>query len=97
FFNPWNTNEVWVTSFGNGMRLGRLSEPQPELTSITMTNPASWNLSISAASGQRIVVSVSSNLTTWQAVATNVVLDDMLDLDDASGGSPVFYRTTVSP
>jgi hypothetical protein len=23
FFNPYDTNEVWVTSFGNGMRLGR--------------------------------------------------------------------------
>jgi len=22
FFNPWNSNEVWVTSFGNGLKVG---------------------------------------------------------------------------
>ncbi|MBC8172663.1 MAG: T9SS type A sorting domain-containing protein, partial [Chitinophagales bacterium] len=22
FFNPFNTNEIWITSFGNGMRMG---------------------------------------------------------------------------
>ena len=25
FFNPFNTNEVWVSSFGNGMKMGTLS------------------------------------------------------------------------
>jgi hypothetical protein len=27
FFNPYNANEVWVTSFGNGLKLGLLSGP----------------------------------------------------------------------
>jgi photosystem II stability/assembly factor-like uncharacterized protein len=27
FFNPYNTNEVWVTSFGNGMKVGLINNP----------------------------------------------------------------------
>jgi hypothetical protein len=29
FFNPFNLNEIWVSSFGNGMRLGIQSGPLP--------------------------------------------------------------------
>ncbi|MBS1749110.1 MAG: T9SS type A sorting domain-containing protein [Bacteroidetes bacterium] len=29
FFNPYNPDEVWVTSFGNGMKLGKLSGVLP--------------------------------------------------------------------
>lgn len=29
FFNPFNTNEIWVSSFGNGLKLGSLGGPLP--------------------------------------------------------------------
>ncbi|MEP6710850.1 MAG: hypothetical protein ABJA37_00460 [Ferruginibacter sp.] len=29
FFNPYNVNEVWVTSFGNGLKMGILTGPLP--------------------------------------------------------------------
>ena len=28
FFNPYDANEIWVTSFGNGMRLGPVPPPR---------------------------------------------------------------------
>jgi hypothetical protein len=35
FFNPFNTNEMWVTSFGNGMKTGAMNPTSvTELTSI---------------------------------------------------------------
>ena len=28
FFNPYNTNEMWVSSFGNGMKMGLMTAVQ---------------------------------------------------------------------
>jgi len=36
FFNPYNANEVWVTSFGNGLRLGREAEPRPRIRDLSL-------------------------------------------------------------
>ena len=55
FFNPYDTNEIWVTSFGNGMRLGRVNEPRPVLLSMQMTNATSW-ITVQAAQGQNVAV-----------------------------------------
>jgi hypothetical protein len=29
FFNPFNTNEIWISSFGNGLKMGLLTAPLP--------------------------------------------------------------------
>jgi photosystem II stability/assembly factor-like uncharacterized protein len=95
FFNPWNTNEVWVTSFGNGMRLGRLAEPEPAITRFHPDTPS--ELTVNAASGQRIILGASTNLFQWQDTATNVVLEDTMVFTNAPAGSPIFYRARVAP
>ncbi len=53
FFNPYHKNQLWVTSFGNGMKMGTLASTatgMPEFsTSITLSvypNPGHGNISI---------------------------------------------------
>ena len=93
FFNPWNSNEVWVTSFGNGLRLGRIAEPKPELTILS----GATNLAIAAASGQRVIVSMSINLTTWQDLGTNIVLDESFAITNAATSGVQFFGARVAP
>jgi photosystem II stability/assembly factor-like uncharacterized protein len=54
FFNPYNLNEMWVTSFGNGMKIGSLLstggvEFSKEETFSIYPNPAKDVLNINAA------------------------------------------------
>jgi hypothetical protein len=93
FFNPYDSNEVWVTSYGNGMRLGRINEPQPVLN-LQRTNSTS-SLSVTAAAGQNVVVSASSNLLTWTAFATNVMYTNRIIFTDNSSNTARFFRAAV--
>ena len=93
FFNPYDPNEVWVTSFGNGMRLARISEPRPTLT-LKRTNSTS-TVSISAAPGQRIVISCSTDLQTWTPIATNVIYTNQVSVADVSSAPLRFFRATI--
>jgi hypothetical protein len=93
FFNPYNTNEIWVTSYGNGMRLGRINEPQPSLT-LQRTEPASL-VGITAALGQRIVLSASPDLNTWSPIATNVMFTGQVSVNETSSVPARFFRAQV--
>ena len=50
FFNPFKTNEVWITSFGNGLKVGNMAATGvdfvPENTARVFPNPTSHTLSI---------------------------------------------------
>jgi hypothetical protein len=94
FFNPYDTNEVWVTSFGNGMRLGRVAEPRPHLLSLQRTNSLS-TLTFSAALGQTVVLSASPDLQTWSPITTNVIYSGQVTNADTSSAPLCFYRTDV--
>ena len=96
FYNPWNTNEIWVTSFGNGLRLGRIAEPAPDVTWMEITN---GQITVQGASGQHIVVQASTNLVDWQDIGTNTVLDDTASIFDPTAASaPMrFYGVRVKP
>jgi hypothetical protein len=94
FFNPYNTNEVWVTSFGNGMRLGRVNEPRPVLRSIQRTNTTS-SVSINAAPGQRVVLSVSPDLRGWTPIGTNVMFTNQCILGETFSASVRYFRAEV--
>ncbi len=93
FFNPYDTNEVWVTSFGNGLRLGRIIEPKPALR-FQRTNTISF-VTVDAALGQRVILSVSPDLSTWAPVATNVMFTNEVIFGDVSSASTRFYRAEV--
>ena len=94
FFNPRDDNEVWVLSFGNGMRLGRVREPVPRL--LALPTPGA-SVRLQAAPGQRVVWSRSPDLTQWTDVRTNRVNQvETLFSDPAAGGmNRAFYRTRV--
>jgi photosystem II stability/assembly factor-like uncharacterized protein len=94
FFNPYDSNEVWVTSYGNGIRLGRVVEPRPKLISLQRTNATSTMI-VSAASGQRIVLSASLDLTTWTPFATNVNYSGQITATDSSTATNRFFRAEV--
>ena len=93
FFNPYDANEVWVTSFGNGMRLGRVNEPRPILR-IQMTNATPW-ITVEAAHGQKIVLTASPDLVLWTPIATNVMFVDPFTFDYASSADREFFRAKV--
>lgn len=42
FYNPFNTNEVWVTSFGNGIKVG-YTNPPPITLNVTAGIEGFWN------------------------------------------------------
>jgi hypothetical protein len=94
FFNPYDANEVWVTSFGNGMRLGRVSEPKPVLLGLQRTN-ASTSVTVAAAPGQRIVLSASLDLGWWTPVGTNVMFTERFIFQDVSGAGARYFRAEV--
>jgi hypothetical protein len=94
FFNPYDTNEVWVTSYGNGMRLGRVTEPRPLLLSLRRTNSNS-TLTLAAAPGQKIVLSASPDAKTWTAVSTNVMYSPQISVTDTSAAPLRFFRAAV--
>ncbi|MEO8664001.1 MAG: hypothetical protein ABI462_00780 [Ignavibacteria bacterium] len=42
FYNPFNTNEVWITSFGNGIKVGYTNPPSLSLN-VTLAIEGMWN------------------------------------------------------
>jgi len=51
FFNPTNTNEMWVSSFGNGMKMGALTPN----SIVDFTSENNWNVYPNPASSIVIV------------------------------------------
>lgn len=94
FFNPYDTNEVWVTSYGNGMRLGRVVEPRPVLLGLKRTNSTSI-VTVGASLGQKVVASASSDLKNWTPIATNVMYTNQVTFGDTSSASTRFFRAVV--
>ena len=95
FFNPFDANEIWVTSFGNGMRLGRVSEPKPVLLGILKTGVTTL-INVAAAPGQRIVLSASPDLNAWSPAATNIMFTGQVEFEDRSSNAVRFYRAGVN-
>lgn len=94
FFNPHDANEVWVTSFGNGLRLGRKVEPAPVVHALSVDPGV---LAMAVAHGQRVVTSASQDLVTWQEVATNLVFMDDVAVAVEVSEVTRFYRSAVPP
>lgn len=68
FFNPYNTNEIWVTSFGNGLRTANIStsdtkEEEIIINTTIYPNPNTGLFKIkftSALSGENILVEINT-------------------------------------
>jgi hypothetical protein len=93
FVNPYDANEIWVTSFGNGMRLGRVVEPRPVLS--FQRSGSSSSVTVTGGPGQKIVLSVSPDLNTWTSVATNVMFSDHFSFGESSSDTTRFFRAEV--
>jgi len=99
FFNPYNLNEMWVTSYGGGLMLGRQAEPQPMMCELASSKVAPTQLVVEASSGQKLVLRASSDLVHWQDIATNTVTDTFTEFTDPAAASSErrFYVTVVVP
>jgi hypothetical protein len=94
FFSPYDANEIWVTSFGNGMRLGRVVEPRPFLRSIQRTNTTS-SVTVTAALGQTVVLSASPDLRAWTPAATDVVFSSQVAIGTTSSAPVRYFRAEI--
>ena len=94
FFNPYDTNEIWVTSFGNGMRLGRVNEPRPMLRGIQRTNTTA-SVTVAAALGQTVVLSAAPDLRAWTPAATNVAFTNLFTVGTTSLLPVRYFRAEI--
>jgi hypothetical protein len=94
FFNPYDANEIWVTSFGNGMRLGRVVEPRPVMRGIQRTNSTS-SVTMAGGLGQTVVLSGSPDLRAWTPAATNVVFTNPFTVGTSSGLPVRYFRAEI--
>ena len=67
----------------------------PRVDSCTISAEGAASLRLSGTAGQSYVLQSSSNLTTWQNLSTNVLVDGVGVVSDPSGSRSVlrFYRT----
>jgi hypothetical protein len=71
FFNPYNPSQMWVTSFGNGIRVGStLSLPGTLQITAPAGGTARLNL-MQASPGAAYSILESTNLSHWTSLATN--------------------------
>jgi hypothetical protein len=71
FFNPYNSSEIWVTSFGNGIRVGSTQSLLGTLQ-ITMAQGGTAHINLQQASpGAVYSILESTNLTDWTLLGTN--------------------------
>jgi len=85
FFNPYNTSEVWVTSFGNGLMVGNLGGTAPAIT----TQPASRTVPLGGSVTFTATASGSPAPTfQWQK--------DNVNIGGASGSSYTIAAVTAN-
>jgi hypothetical protein len=95
FFNPYNQSEVWVTSFGNGIRVGStLSLPG----TLQMTAPQGGTVQLNlqqASPGAVYSILESTNLTNWTSLGSNTAgTNGVLQFNDTTAtNSRRFYKS----
>ncbi|MGA2747486.1 MAG: hypothetical protein ABSG59_01825 [Verrucomicrobiota bacterium] len=94
FFNPYTPSEMWVTSFGNGIRAGS-TQPLPGTLQITaQSGTAQLNL-LQASPGAVYSILESTNLTDWTSLGTNAAgRNGALQFNDTTAtNSHRFYKS----
>lgn len=99
FHDPYNTNEIWVTSFGNGMRMGRIEEPRPAFSSIQVEIDG-LSGELTGASGQELeILSTTNILAGWAPVSTQWIAETCSRFrhHDPVRARARFYKARVRP
>ena len=81
FFNPYNPTEIWVTSFGNGMRVGN--------TCGYSVSPASGFFTDTGGSGS--IALTAGNGCSWTAVSNDSWIM-LTSSESGTGSDPVTYE-----
>lgn len=101
FFNPWNPNEVWITSYGNGMKVGWREEPAPFFESIHEGGVEPMKFTIQAESGQRVILQSSGNLVGggWNNLSTSVYYEGQFQMETTGINDEAwqFYGLRIHP
>jgi len=95
FFNPSKPSEMWVTSFGNGLRIAS-TQSLPGTLILTPQASGSAQITLQAASPNApYAILVSTNLSTWTPVSTNTANSDgTLQFTDSTATNDArFYKS----
>ncbi|MEP6677422.1 MAG: T9SS type A sorting domain-containing protein [Ferruginibacter sp.] len=100
FFNPYNVNEVWVTSFGNGLKLG-LSNPIP-LRLISFTGNRQNNhtqlqwITANEDRGDQFEIERSTNGINFEKIGSvNGKGSRQYNFDDDIAATTLYYRLKI--
>jgi photosystem II stability/assembly factor-like uncharacterized protein len=101
-YNPYDPNEVWVTSFGGGLRVGYVTpeEPEPEPGNVSIAQPTytvsedggSLLVSVSRSGGSAGAVSVQYSTLSGTAIAGQdfTATSGLLSWGDGETGAKTF-------
>lgn len=96
FFNPYDATEIWVTSFGNGLRVGSDVTSRPHIGELSWAN-SGIVLGWSSTNGSVYSVQKRTNLASgaFTPVATNLPATPPMNVYTDSLTAPAaFYRVT---
>jgi hypothetical protein len=106
FYNPYDSNEVWVSSFGNGMRVGRMVQVTPKPGAVTLQSPANadttqatnptltWQ-TLNEATSYQVQLSTSQNFSTT-VIDSSGVKTTTLPISGLQQGMTYYWRVLAS-
>jgi hypothetical protein len=95
FFNPSQPAEMWVTSFGNGIRIAN-TQSLPGTLMLTPPSAGSAQITLETASpNTSYTILVSANLATWTPLSTNTANANgaVQFTDSTSTNAARFYKS----
>lgn len=101
FFNPFNANEIWVSSFGNGLKMGLLSGPLPiKLISFNGNRNNNYTqlqwLINNQSTGDKFEIERSSNAVQFVKIGTvNSTISTQYHFADTIIAATIYYRLKI--
>lgn len=96
FFNPYHPAEIWVTSFGNGLRVGNTAAAAGFLQITPVSGSGAFQLNLEQGSpGAGYAILGSTNLIDWSVLATNAAdaHGGLQFIDPGPADAHKFYKT----
>lgn len=101
FFNPFNPNEIWVSSFGNGLKMGLLTAILPlRLVSFSGNRDnhvtrLQWN-AVNETTGDHFEVERSTDGRTFEQIGTIATNNThYYQFSESNAASQLFYRLKI--